>query len=205
MVKKVVKAAANAYYFQYPALATVVTVRSGDKDNAISIAWHMTVSREPPYYAISVAPGRYSHRMLLESGEFAVNFVPFESYETVAGVGGCSGSNTDKVGLFGLKGERGSEVGALVLEEAYAAYECKVVGRHTYGDHDVFIGEIVAFQYEPEFFTSAGIVDVEKLNPNVYLGEDRYTRLVSEGPVVMGRAAAVRTALEKSQADGHSH
>lgn len=197
MTKKVVKAAANAYYFQYPALATIVTVRSGGKDNAISIAWHMTVSREPPYYAISVAPSRYSHRMILESGEFVINFVPFESYELVAGVGGCSGSNTDKVSLFGLKGKKGSEVGALVLEEAYAVYECKVVGRHTYGDHDVFIGEIVAFQHEPEFFTSVGIVDVGKLNPNVYLGEDRYTRPVAEEPTLMGRGAAVRAAREK--------
>ena len=197
MPKKVVKAAANTYYFQYPALATIVTVRSGEKDNAISIAWHMTVSREPPYYAISVAPSRYSHRMLLESGEFVVNFVPFEKHELVAGIGGCSGSNTDKVALFGLRGERGSEVGALVLDNAYAAYECRVVGRHTYGDHDVFIGEIVAFHYDPDLFTSAGIVDVGKLKPNVFLGEDRYTRLVGEEPVLVSRGAAARAARER--------
>jgi flavin reductase (DIM6/NTAB) family NADH-FMN oxidoreductase RutF len=199
MAKKVVTATANTYYFQYPALATVVTVRSKGKDNAISIAWHMTVSREPPLYAISVAPPRHSHRMIIESGEFVVNFVPFEEYEMVAGVGGCSGANTDKVSVFGLKGKPGSKVSALVLDNAYAAYECRLVGRHTYGDHDVFVGQILAFRYEPSVFTPSGVVDVTKVHPNVYLGEDRYTRLVEEQPVLLSRGAAARAAIRNAK------
>lgn len=199
MAKTVVKGHANAYYFQYPALATIVTVHSGNKDNAISIAWHMTVSREPPYYAISVAPARHSHRMILEAGEFVVNFVPFEEHSVVAGIGGCSGADTDKVRVFGLKGRPGSEVDALVLDMAYAAYECRLVGRHTYGDHDVFIGEIVAFHYDPDVVSPSGVVDVMRVHPNVYMGEDRYTRPVPEAPILLGRGAAARAARAKAR------
>jgi flavin reductase (DIM6/NTAB) family NADH-FMN oxidoreductase RutF len=199
MARKVVKAQANAYYSQYPALATIVTVHSSDHDNAISIAWHMTVSREPPYYAISVAPARHSHRMILEAGEFVVNFVPFEEHSVVAGVGGCSGADTDKVRVFGLKGKPGTEVGAMVLDTAYAAYECRLVGRHTYGDHDVFIGEIVAFHYDPDLVSPSGVVDVTKVAPNVYMGEDRYTRPASQEPVLLGRGAAARAAKARAK------
>ena len=198
MPQKAVSSSVDPFLYQYPALATIVTVRSGEKDNAIAIAWHMTVSREPPYYAISVSPKRYSHQMLLESGEFVVNFMPFESHELVAGVGGCSGSDTDKVGLFGLRGERGSRVGPLVLEEAYAAYECRVAGRNTYGDHDVFVGEVLAVHYSPDAFTPQRVLNVEKVNPNLYLGEDRYTRPSGQRPIVMPRPAAVEAARKKA-------
>lgn len=54
----------------------VVMVSVADKEgntNIITIAWAGTVCTNPPMVSISVRPSRYSHHMLVETGEFVVN------------------------------------------------------------------------------------------------------------------------------------
>ena len=173
MAKKV-QSHVDPFYYHYPAGATIVTSHAGGCDNAMAVAWHSAVSREPPLYVISISPERFTHGMLLESGEFTVNFMPADQAELVALVGGSSGSDVDKFDAFSIDAEPGSQVAAPILATAFAGYECRVVGRHTYGDHDLFIGAIVAVQWEESAYTDGRWLDVERLSPIVYLGKDLY-------------------------------
>ena len=47
----------------------------GKRPNVITVAWAGTVCSDPPMLSISVRKERFSHHILLESGEFVVNLV----------------------------------------------------------------------------------------------------------------------------------
>ena len=196
-MSKIVQSEIDNYYFHYPAGATIVTSHANGRDNAMAVAWHGAVSHHPPLYYVSISPRRFTHQLLVESGEFVVNFMSQEKGELVAMVAGCTGRDVDKVSAFQIAGDRGSRVGALVLTDAHAAYECRVVDRRTYGDHVLFMGEVLAVQWEPSAFSNDGRLNLERASPIVYMGEDRYATAV--GDVLLEREALVRAALETAR------
>ena len=56
--------------------STVVMATSVDSDgkpNIITLAMYIPISSKPPMICIGVSPKRYSHNLILESGEFVVN------------------------------------------------------------------------------------------------------------------------------------
>ena len=188
------------FYFHYPAGATIVTSHAQDRDNAMAVAWHTAISHQPPYYIVSISQKRFTHGLIMESEEFVVNFVPYEKGELVALVAGCSGREVDKFRTFQIAACPGSRVKAPVLADAFAAYECRVVEHHTYGDHDLFVGEVLAVQWEASAFTSDGRLDLEQACPIVYMGEDRYAtaaRLVHLNREALA-SAALKTARQGS-------
>ena len=44
-----------------------------DKPNLITIGWTGTICTQPSMVSISVRPERYSHHLIRESGQFAIN------------------------------------------------------------------------------------------------------------------------------------
>ena len=172
---KTVKSEVGPFCFHYPAGATIVTSHAQGKDNAMAVAWHTAVSREYGYYTVSISTKRFTHDLIAESGEFAVNFMPFETGKLVALVASCTGRDVDKFSSFQIKASPGAQVKAPVLENAFATYECRVEGQHTYGSHDLFVGKIVAVHWEESAFTSEGLLDLERVAPIVYFGADQYS------------------------------
>ena len=58
----------------YPLPAVLVTVADKQgKPNIFTVAWAGTVCTNPPMVSISVRKERFSHAMLLETGEFVIN------------------------------------------------------------------------------------------------------------------------------------
>ena len=189
----------DPFCFHYPAGATIVTSHSQGKDNAMAVAWHTAISREPPIYCVSISPERFSHGLIVESGEYVVNFMPYEKGVLVASVAGCSGRDLDKFPALEIAARPGSQVKAPVLEDAIAAYECRVIERYPLGDHDLFVGEIVAVHLEESAFTDEGRLDLEKARPFVYLGADRYATVA--WPVHLDAKALVTECLKRALQD----
>ena len=63
---------------------------------------------------------------------------------------------------------------APILKEAYAAYECMVFDSRIFGDHAWIIGSIVAVHADGKAFKADGTVDLELLQPALYLGAETY-------------------------------
>lgn len=166
----------------YPAVAAVVSVQGGERPNALACAWHSALSFRPPLYGVLIAPKRFSYDLIVAAGAFAVNFLPFEKAEKIAGVGRNSGRDLDKFSAFDLKTEPLPDALAPVLQDAYAAYECRLVERHVCGDHDLFVGEIVRVYMEPGAFDADSALAVERIHPALYLGADLYTTTVEAPP-----------------------
>jgi flavin reductase (DIM6/NTAB) family NADH-FMN oxidoreductase RutF len=175
------------FYQHYPKVAAILTVNAGGKKNAMAAAWHSAISFKPPLYGVAVAPKRYTYQLIVEAGEFGINFVPFEAAEVIASVGGSGGSEMNKFHKFNIAEEKPLKTSVPVLRDAYAAYECKLVDNRTYGDHAWMVGEIVAVHFTDDFFTAKGTLDLSKLNPALYLGAELYITAARESVRLLDR------------------
>lgn len=176
----------------YPKPATVVTVKAKGRENALAVAWHCALSFEPPLYGVAISPKRFSYELIVEAKEFAINFLTIESARLIASVGRTSGRELDKFERFQIATEKPIKISAPILKDAYAAYECKLVEHHTYGDHEWFVGEIVAVHYQKEAFDEHEVINLEKIKPAFYMGNDLYAELRKIAVYHIGREEILR-------------
>jgi flavin reductase (DIM6/NTAB) family NADH-FMN oxidoreductase RutF len=117
----------------------VVTTRVGDKINGMTAAWVSQVSLNPLMIMVSIAPPRYTHTLIQESGSFAVNVLTRDQVELAKRFGYKSGRKIDKfAGLETLP----APSGAPILPQAYAYFDLKLVHTFPAGDHSLFVGQV---------------------------------------------------------------
>jgi flavin reductase (DIM6/NTAB) family NADH-FMN oxidoreductase RutF len=162
------------FYQHYPRTDCVVTAQAKGKENAMTVAWHSSISFRPPLYGVSVSARRFTYQLIADSKEFGVNFLPFTAAEVVAAIGGSSGREIEKFQQFNIAQEKPVETAVPILKDAYAAYECRLVDDRGYGDHQWLVGEIVAAHFFKESFTSDGTLDLDRVRPILYLGHELY-------------------------------
>jgi flavin reductase (DIM6/NTAB) family NADH-FMN oxidoreductase RutF len=118
----------------------VITVRSKEKINGMTAAWVSQVSLQPLMLMVSIAPARYTHGLIKESGYFAINALSEDQKDLAKHFGFKSGRMTDKFkGLSYFDALNGSPV----LDVALAFFECKVADAFKAGDHTLFVGEVI--------------------------------------------------------------
>jgi len=171
---KVVSENVGAFHQHCPKVAAIVTAQFKGKANAMTVDWHTSLSLSPPLYGICVVPGRLTYQLIIDSEEFGINFLPFEAVELVHLVGSTGGRYIDKFQRFNITLEPPVKTKVPILEAAYAAYECQLVDDRDHGDHRLLVGEIVAVHWQQEAFTPEETLDLDKVNPVLYLGGELY-------------------------------
>lgn len=179
---KVVTENIGVFRHHYPKVAVIVTASAGGKDNAMTAAWHTSISYSPPLYGVSLSPKRLTYQLILESKEFGINFIPFEQAKLAAQVGGISGRDMDKFERFDIGKEKALKTGIPVLKDAYVTYECKLVDNKAYGDHVWVVGEVVAVHLLEESFTDDQIIDLNNVRPLLWIGPEFYTTTAERRP-----------------------
>jgi flavin reductase (DIM6/NTAB) family NADH-FMN oxidoreductase RutF len=178
-MKKVITRLESFQYF-YPYTVALVGARWQDKVNFMSCAWHTALSFNPPMFGVLVAKKRYTHEFLTGAGEFSVNFIGYGQTKLSARMGRLSGRERDKVRDFRVGLSPAMAINSPVVAEAYASLECRTVEVRTYGDHDLFVGEVLAVQHDERAFDSVGILDTRAFPPLLYLGSDFYITVKPE-------------------------
>ncbi|MBN2245485.1 MAG: flavin reductase family protein [Candidatus Aminicenantes bacterium] len=173
-MKKTTTKIENFQYF-YPYSVALVGAKSRERTNFMSCAWHTALSFKPPLFAVLISKKRMTHEIISEAKEFTVNFISFEKIQRSAQFGRISGKDMDKISHFGLKTSPGKFIGSPIITEAYASFECRLKEIRTYGDHDLFVGEVKAVHEDKNIFDRSGVLNVKKLRPLLYLGSDIYT------------------------------
>ena len=116
-----------------------------EKPNLITIGWTGTICTQPSMVSISVRPERYSHHLIQESGQFAINLPTEALVRSVDWCGVKSGRDVDKFAACGLHSAPGSVLtDCPILEESPVNLECKVTQVIPLGSHDLFLAEVVA-------------------------------------------------------------
>jgi len=158
----------------YPKVAVIVTASARGRDDAMTAAWHSSISLRPPIYGVAVTSKRFTYQLMAESREFGINFIPLGKAALAAAIGGTSGQQIDKFEKFNIQKEKSLKTAAPILKDAYAAYECKLMDTKPYGDHLWIVGQIVAVHFLEEALTTAQVLDLNKTKPLLYLGSDLY-------------------------------
>ena len=128
----------------------------GKRPNVITVAWAGTVCSDPPMLSISVRKERFSHHILLESGEFVVNLVGREQLQAADYCGVRSGRDVDKFRETGLTAIPGPVTGCPMVEESPVNLECKVKEVKALGSHDMFLAEVVAVHVSEDYMEGNG-------------------------------------------------
>lgn len=142
----------------YPLPAVMVSV--GDKEgetNIITVAWTGTVCSDPAMLYVSVRPERYSHHMIMETGEFVVNLTTEDLVKATDYCGVRSGKDVDKWKETGLTQEKADKLSyAPIIKECPVNLECKVTEVKKLGSHDMFLAEVVAVQIDEKYMDEKG-------------------------------------------------
>ena len=102
-----------------------------------------SVSIDPPLILFSLNRRSYSLQAFLASETFAVNVLREDQREISELFAQASADKWTKVGYDIW------DTGCPILHDALAKFECRI--RHTYegGDHMIFVGEVIRFEYDP--------------------------------------------------------
>jgi flavin reductase (DIM6/NTAB) family NADH-FMN oxidoreductase RutF len=172
----------KVFQYFYPYTVALVGAKSKERTNYMSCAWHSALSFSPPLFGVLISEKRLTHRVVSDAGEFTVNFIGAEKAKLSAQMGRTSGFDCDKIETYGIKLTPAKIISSPVLEDAYAAFECKLIDIRSYGDHDLFVGQVLAVHEEENSYSGEGVLRSDHLKPLLYLGSDFYTTTASTLP-----------------------
>lgn len=129
--------------FLEPGPIVLVSSRWNGQDNIMTMGWHTVLEFTPSLVGCLVSGGNHSFGMIEKSGECVINIPEVHLTDEVIGIGNSTGMDTDKFRIFGLTAQKAELVGAPLIKECYANYECKISDRRMIQDYNFFIFEVV--------------------------------------------------------------
>ena len=165
----------EAFRLAYPKIVCLITAAdpSKENDNIITLAWTTAISFNPPIFGVSIGPTRYTHKLIKQSEEFGVNLPSMDIVDKVLFCGRNSGKTVDKFKKTGLTPIPAKKIKAKLIKECVANFECKVIDVQSYGDHSLFVGQVVAAMCdEGKYLKNKKRLDIEKLNLVFHCGGD---------------------------------
>ena len=159
--------------YSLPAVMVSVADREG-KSNIFTVAWAGTVCTNPPMVGISVRPSRYSHHMIVETGEFVINLTTRALARATDYCGVRSGRDVDKWKETGLTPVQSDVVKAPCIAQSPVNIECRVTQTLQLGSHDLFIAQVAAVHADDQYMDAKGRFHLEQALPMVYSHGEYY-------------------------------
>ena len=157
-----------------PVPPAMVTCSDGEHDNIITIAWTGIVNTVPPKTYISVRPSRYSHKIIKESGVFAINLTTKALVRHADWCGVYTGAKVDKFVKCGLNREAATEIDCPLIAESPLSLECRVTDIIPMGSHDMFLADIVAVDVDETLVDGNGKLHLERADIVAYAHGDYF-------------------------------
>lgn len=174
MTEKRIKTQFTQFQYFYPYTVALIGAKTEEHTNFMSCAWHTALSFDPPLFGVLVSKKRFTHKVIAKAKEFTVNFIRLDQALLSAQYGRKSGYDLVKTEIFPVKLSPSRIVRSPVIGDAYVCFECRLQEIRAYGDHDLFVGEVLAIHEEKDSFTELGVLDLQKIQPLLYLGSDFY-------------------------------
>lgn len=159
----------------YPLPALLVSCGTVEKPNAMTAAWTGTICSDPVMVYVSIRPERFSHKLISESGEFALNLTTEKLSRATDWCGVKSGRDCNKFKQMGLTAEAASKISAPLIKESPLNLECKVTQTISLGSHDMFIAEVLAVNVDERLLDSKGRLNLSKAGLIVYSHGEYFT------------------------------
>lgn len=132
----------RVYRLLEPGPVVLVTTAEKGRANVMTMSWHTMMEFEPPLVGCVISDRNHSFGVLKATGECVINIPTVELAAQVVGCGNTSGRKLDKFRRFGLTPVPAKLVKAPLIDECYAALECKLVDARLVAKYCFFILEV---------------------------------------------------------------
>lgn len=132
-----------------PGPIVLVSSRWQGKANVMTMGWHTVMAFSPSLVGCVIAGANHSFDMIRASGECVINLPTTALTDAVVGIGNTTGAEIDKFELFGLTEEPGDDVGAPLIRECHANFECRLYDETLVDRYNFFIFEVVKAHVAP--------------------------------------------------------
>lgn len=151
----------------YPVPVVLIT-SGGQHPNVMTCNRIISCSAEPPRLAISVRPSRYTHTLIQEFREFAVN-IPSPGQARLSDyLGVVTGKDENKIDIAGLRLAPAVKIGTPLLVDCPVNIECILEQTLSLDSHSLFIGSVRAVHADEALLDEHGDVDVTLAQGIVY-------------------------------------
>ena len=155
----------------YPSpAALIVSADENQKSNIMTAGEVFNISlRQPCIIGIALRKATYTHGLISRTKEFTVNFPTASILEKVDKIGMVSGRDgLDKFKAFDLTPLPAREIVPPLIEECPVNLECKLLSVTEVGDHDLFLGDVVAMHADDDKVGENQRLLIEKLDGFLY-------------------------------------
>jgi flavin reductase (DIM6/NTAB) family NADH-FMN oxidoreductase RutF len=126
-----------------PGPIVLVSSRWKDESNIMTLGWHTILEFTPSLVGCMISGGNHSFNMIRNSRECVINVPTTALTDTVVGIGNISGAEIDKFAAFGLTAAEAHKVGAPLIDECHASFECRLYDDALVDKYNFFIFEVV--------------------------------------------------------------
>jgi flavin reductase (DIM6/NTAB) family NADH-FMN oxidoreductase RutF len=121
-------------------IVLVSSAYEGEQD-IMTMGWHMMLGYD--HIGCYIWDQNHSRELIHKSKECVFNVPTLDLIDAVIGIGNTHGPEVDKFEAFGLTQAKAKKVGASLIAECYANFECKLVDDSQVDRYSLFIFECV--------------------------------------------------------------
>ena len=121
----------------------LVSSRWRGKTNIMTMGWHTVMEFTPSLVGCVIAGGNHSFEMIRRSGECVINLPTTALTDTVVRIGNVSGAAVDKFASSASAPITAEKVGAPLIRECHANFECRLHDDALVDKYNFFIFEVV--------------------------------------------------------------
>lgn len=134
-----------------PGPITLVSSAWKGRRNVMTMGWHSVMEFSPSLLGCVISNGNASFELIRKSKSCVINIPTAAMADVVTGIGNCSLDDVgDKFELFGLTAASASKVGAPLIRECFASFECRLHDARLVKDYNFFIFEVVKAHVTPQ-------------------------------------------------------
>lgn len=129
--------------FLEPGPVVLVSSRHGDQTDIMTMGWHTVMEFSPSLVGGVISSANHSYELIRQSRECVINLPTSKLTDEVAKIGNSSGAEIDKFQEFGLTAEPAQRVGAPLIGECHASFECRLYDDALVERYNFFVFEVV--------------------------------------------------------------
>ncbi len=133
----------NVRRFLEPGPVVLVSSAWRGERDIMTMGWHMILGEEPSLVGCFIWDQNHSFELIRRSKACVINVPTVDLAAQVVGIGNSSGRDIDKFSHFGLTAVPAKKVSALLVEECFAHFECRLVDSSLIRRYSLFVFEVV--------------------------------------------------------------
>ena len=126
-----------------PGPIVMVSSALAERRNIMTMGWHTVMEFTPSLVGCVIASSNFSFGLIRRSRECVINLPTTALTDIVVGVGNTSGAEIDKFARFGLTALPATRVGAPLIAECHASFECRLFDDALVERYNFFIFEVL--------------------------------------------------------------